>query len=81
MRVIMKERDIMKETKVAIKDILRERAADFVDSAHGGQVCVIEIFQDDRQNIDGQVGGHISAGFGSGVGFFARVVVVCDCKL
>jgi hypothetical protein len=53
MRVIMKERDNMKETKVAIKDILRERAADFVDSAHGGQVCVIEIFQDDRQNIDG----------------------------
>ena len=50
--------------KVAIKDILRERAADFVDSAHGDQVCFVEIFQNHHQNIDRQVGGHISAGFG-----------------
>ena len=74
-------RVITKEKKVAIKDILRERAAVFVDSAHYGQVFVYEINQNHRQNIDGQVGGHISVGFGTGVGLFAGVVVICDCKL
>ena len=53
-------------TYVAIKDIPRERAADFVELTHGGQVCFVEFFQNQRRNIDGegQVGGHISAGVG-----------------
>jgi hypothetical protein len=38
---------------LAIKDILRTRAADFVDSAYSGEVFFIDMLQDLSQNING----------------------------
>ena len=65
---------------LAIKDILRARAADFVDSAHSGEVVYIDMLQNLSQNINGdsEHGGNVE------VKKMSRVTVIsascCDMR-